>query len=369
MIYFDHSSATFLEEAILNTYVELEKRNFANTDSLHSLGFENKKLQELARIKIAELLNVLPEEIIFTSGASESNSLAIVGFYNQYQNRGNHILVACGEHSSTKNALASLGAEIEELQLNEEGNIDLTLLQSKLRSDTILVCLSAIQNEFGSIRNYNEIGKFLKTKNIALFVDAVQLVGKELFDFSNVDLVSLSAHKMHGLKGSGLLIKKKHIQLHSIIFGGQQEFGLRGGTSPVAMQVAFAKTLRLAIEHQKQYATHVKLLNETLRRELSKLDNIVINSPATATDYILNFSSLTLPSQVMLNAFNQNQIYLSAISTCVTKRVAKSSVACLTQDETRLKGVLRVSFSYRNTLEEVHQFIKILKEILTKYSV
>lgn len=370
MIYLDHSSSTFIEKEVLDTYIKVESDYFANADSLHTLGFNNKKLFELSRQKIADLLCVLPEEIIFTSGASESNSLAIVGYYKEYKERGKHILVACGEHSSTKGALNSLeDAEIEEIPLCGDGNIDLDDLKKRIRKDTILVCISGIQNEFGSIRDISAIGELCHRNEVALFVDAAQMVGKIGCDFSQCDLVSISAHKLHGLKGSGILIKKKSIRLSPIIFGGQQEYGLRGGSSNVAHGVAFAKALRLALEHQKKYASHIRLLNKTLREKLKSFDNVVINSDENASDYILSFSCLNLPSQVLLNAFNQNQIYLSAISTCVTKRKATSSVACITKDEKRIKGVLRVSFSYQNTLDEIEVFIQTLHKILKDYGV
>lgn len=370
MIYLDHSSSTFIEKEVLDTYIKVESQYYANADSLHTLGFNNKKLLELSREKIADLLHVLPEEIIFTSGASESNSLAIVGFYKEYKERGKHILVACGEHSSTKNALNSLeGAEIEEVPLDDMGNIDLNILKSKIRKDTILFCISGIQNEFGSIRDIKMIGNLCHENEVALFVDAAQMVGKVECDFSSCDLVSISAHKLHGLKGSGILIKKKQIRLSPIVFGGQQENGLRGGSSNVAMAVAFAKALRLALAHQKQYQNHIRQLNQTLREKLQDLDSVVINSNEKASDYILSFSCLNLPSQVLLNAFNQHQVYLSAISTCVTKRKSISSIACITKDEKRIKGVLRVSFSYQNTLSEVVEFVEILDKILKDYSV
>lgn len=370
MIYLDHSSSTFIEKEVLDTFVKVEEQYFANADSLHSLGFKNKQLFELSREKIANLLQVLPEEIIFTSGASESNSFAIIGFYKSYKQRGKHILVACGEHSSTKNALLSLeDAEVEEIPLNEDGNIDIKEFESRIRPDTILMCVSGVQNELGSIRDIDALGAVCQKKGVTLFVDAAQMIGKVEFDFSKCDLVSVSAHKLHGLKGSGILVKKKHIRLNPIIFGGQQEYGIRGGSSNVAMGVAFAKALRLALENQKKYKNHIQNMNYILREELLKIERVKINSNENASEYILNFSCLDLPSQVLLNALNHNEIYLSAISTCVTKRKATSSVSCITKEESRLNGVLRVSFSYKNTVDEVYRFIEILKRILKEYSV
>lgn len=368
MIYFDHSSATFIEEEVLESFIKVEKNYFANTESLHTLGLQNLQLQNKAREQIAKLCNVKTDEVIFTSGASEANTYAIRGFALRNQNKGKHILIACGEHSSSVNAAKSLqGFEVEEIPTDHFGQITSEVIQQRLRSDTILVSVSGVQNELGSIRNINAIGMFLKEKNVAFHVDAVQMVGKEPFDFSNVDLVTLSAHKIHGLKGIGALLKKQSIQLEPIIYGGQQENHLRGGTSSLGLQVSFAKALRFALEHQKQYANHVALLNETLRKQLAQIPEIVINSQNNTTNYILNFSVIILPSQVVLNALNNNNIYLSAISTCNSRKKGISSIRCITSDEKRLNGVLRVSFSYRNTVEEVLQFVKVLKAVIVEY--
>ncbi len=367
-VYFDHSSATFVEPEVIETFVKVEQQLFANPDALHQKGLDVLKLQTQAREKIASLLNVKSEEIIFTSGGCEANTLALKGYIEKHKHLKNHVLVACGEHSSVINCLKAIdNIIVEEIPLNHEGNIDVLMLKNKINDNTLLVSISAIQNEFGAIRDVTSLANFLKQNNIVFHVDAVQALGKQDIDYQNVDLISFSGHKIHGLKGIGILVKKQPIQLNPIIFGGQQEFGLRGGTSSVALQVAFTKALRIALENMRKYREHILNLNDYLRMQLSKMPEVEINSTNNATPYILNFSVTVLPSQVILNALNQKGIYVSAVSTCVTKRKAVSTISCYKNDKEVIEGVIRVSFSYRNTKNEIDYFIKELKNIIISY--
>ncbi|MEG0823846.1 MAG: aminotransferase class V-fold PLP-dependent enzyme, partial [Erysipelotrichaceae bacterium] len=234
MIYLDYASTTPLNEEVLETYTRLLKEYYANADSMHDLGMKVEMLQKQSRESISKLLKVKSEEIIFTSGASEANNLAIKGYAFKNKKRGKHIISTRVEHSSIFNALKQLkeefGYEITLLNTNSKGQVELEELKKYLREDTILVSIMGINNESGAIQPIKEIAEYVHNNSRAVVhMDAVQMLGKMEIDLSYIDMASFSAHKIYGLKGSGILYKKNIIELMPIINGGQQEYGLRGG--------------------------------------------------------------------------------------------------------------------------------------------
>ncbi|MDD6467976.1 MAG: cysteine desulfurase family protein [Erysipelotrichaceae bacterium] len=375
MIYVDYASTTPTSPEVLKTYHQLLDRYFANSESLHQLGMEVSQLMEKSRQQTASLLHVLPNEVIFTSGASEANSLAVKGTAFAYQHLGKHIITSKIEHSSVLNAMKQLeevfGFEVTYLPVDEEGKVSVEELKKHLRSDTILCSIMYVNNEVGSIQPISEIKKLVRQfPNCHLHVDCVQALGKLPIDFKDIDLATLSAHKIYGLKGSGVLIKKQHIQLIPLINGGQQEFGLRGGTENACTNILFAKTLRMALENQSERAIHVNKLNAYLRNGLKQIENVVINSPKDASDYILSFSCLNLPSEVHMNALNQQGIYVSAQSTCGSKSHSYSYVLeAMGIKNERLHGVIRLSFSHDHTFQQMDEILKAIKENVEKYGI
>lgn len=224
-----------------------------------------------------------------------------------------------------------------------------------------------VNNEVGSIFDIDEIKEYVKKKSHAIFhVDLTQAVGKIPFSLKDIDLASMSAHKIHGLKGSGILVKKKHIALSPIISGGEQEFGLRGGTSNACVNMVFAKTLRLALENMD--TTHVKSLKEYCLEKLGEIQGIHINQPTDAIDHIINFSYEKIPSEVMQNALNRKGFMVSARSTCESKELNTSYVLkAMGLSDAIASSCIRLSFSNENTKEEIDLFIQSLKEIIQQY--
>ena len=348
MIYFDNASTTSVRTEVRRVYGQMLETCYGNPDSLHAIGRQASTLMEKSRSNIASMLHVEPSEIIFTSAASESNTLAIVGYALANEHRGHHVLTSNVEHSSVRHAMEFLkrfGFEVEFLPINEEGIVTPECLKAHMRKDTILVSVMHVNNEMGAINPILELEKIV-----------------------HQDMATISAHKIHGLKGSAILMKKKKIQLVPIIQGGQQEQGLRGGTENAPANIVLAKTIRLALEEQSSAYAHVSKINQYLREELSKIDGAHIHSPENAIPYILNISFDQITSEVLLNALDQKGICVSAKSTCSSQNTNASEVLlAMHKSEFDATHGIRLSFSYENTLEEAKYFIETCKEIIENY--
>lgn len=372
MIYFDNSSTTSVSPEVRRVYTRLLEEVYGNPDSLHALGRKSNQLLEQSRANIAQLLHVLPSEIIFTGCASESNSLAIIGYALANEHRGHHILTSNVEHASVAHSMDFLkrfGFEIEEMPINEEGVITPEIVQKYMRKDTILVSVMHVNNEVGAINPIGDIEKVVHTNPTCAFhVDCVQSFSKIDVPFEILDMATISAHKIHGLKGSALLMKKKKIQVVPIVQGGQQEQGLRGGTENAPANIVLAKTIRLALEDQEVGYAHVKEINEYIRTHICEVDNVSINSPENGLPYILNLSLNSITSEVLLNALDQKGICVSAKSTCSSHSTNVSAVLlAMGKSEKNATHMIRLSFDKNNTLEEAKQFIVACKEIVKEY--
>ncbi len=370
--YFDYSSTTPVNDDVLNTYFKVLKKYFVNSDSIYPRGIEVNNLMEKSREKTASLLNVSAKEVIFTSSGSEANNLAIKGTALKRKEYGKHIISTNVEHSSVENSLKWLEEyfdfEVTYLPVNQSGIIEIEDLKKALRKDTILVTIMYVNNESGAIMPIDEIKKAVrKFPNCYLHCDCVQAIGKTDFDLTDIDLASISAHKIYGLKGSGVLIKKQHVQIAEIISGGKQEYHLRGGTSNAAANIVFFKTLRLALEAFKANRDKVKKYHEYFIKELKKIDKVVINSPEDGCYGVINFSCLTITSQVMMNALSLKGFEVSAASTCDSSLAVSRVISQMYKEENRLKGTIRVTISYLHTLEDIKGLVKAIKECVEVY--
>ena len=372
MIYLDYVSTTPINHEVNQMYQSLLNDYFANADSLYSLGLQTSGLMEKSRSLIAELLHVKASEIFFTSGASESNNTALKGCAFQYQNRGKHIITSAIEHSSVYNTCLQLrdvfGFEVDFISVDKSGFLNLEELESKIRNDTILVSIMQVNNEVGVINPIQKIYSIIQKKNpkIKFHVDMVQALGKIPVDLSFVDLASFSAHKIYGLKGSGILFKRESTTLVPLISGGQQESGLRAGTSNTATHTMFAKTLRLALEDQQNKWNYVQSLNQYVREFLSKEQDIVINTPIeNSSPYILNFSCVGYKPEVILHALEAKDCYVSTKSTCsYHKNDVSRTLAAMQLPLEVAQSAIRISFSHMTTKEEIDAFLYHLSTIL-----
>lgn len=371
-IYLDYASSSFTNSDVLNTYKDCLDKYYVNNEALYDEAIELNELLNTSRQQVASLLGVRSNEVIYTSSGSEANTLAIKGVALKHLNSKKHLITTNVEHSSVLNCFRSLesdfGFNVTWLKVNNEGVIDVNELKQAITPETILVSVIAVNNEIGAINPIDEISKIVKKSNALLHVDFVQALGKMDIDLTNIDLASFSAHKIGGLKGSGLLIRKQHIDLLPLINGGQQEFGIRGGTTNALVNIMFAKTLRIALEEKDEYISHCTELKSLLLDELSKIDSIRINSPKSGICSLVSFSCVKMTSEVMMNALNNAGFCVSAQSTCHSKSKEVSHVlrAIGLSDALALSNI-RVSFSLATSKDDILSFINSLKEIIKHY--
>lgn len=368
-IYFDSVSTTSLNEEVLKSYKQLLDTYYCNSDALYDDGVAVYNLQEKSRRLIGEMLGVEAEEVIFTSGASEANSLAIKGYCLNYPGRG-HLITSTYEHSSVYNAFKQLeevfGFEVTYLKPNKHGVIEPEQVRSALRDNTLLVSIMMVNNEIGAINDVTKIAEIVRHHSGTVFhSDLTQAIGKVPVDLRNIDLASFSAHKIHGLKGSGALIKKRHIRLLPLISGGQQEFGLRGGTSNAPANIVLAKTLRIALEQMERQHAHLEHLHNYFKEHIKAVNGVSINSDEKALPSLFNIST-PLTSEVLLNVLNSRGIMVSSKSTCGSRKNEENrALAALDVDD---NYVIRVSFDFSNTTAEIDCFIDCLKEAIKHYA-
>lgn len=370
MIYLDYSATTPVNEEVLNSYIEATKKMVGNPNSLHKLGIEAKSLIDAATRQIANILKVKPNEIIYTSGASESNNTAIKGICLKYQNRGKHIITTHLEHSSIiepLNYLKRQGFEVEYVNITESGMVDIEDLKKKIRDDTILVTIASINSEVGIVQPIKEIAALLKKyPKVYFHSDITQSLGKEKIDLTDVDLASFSAQKFYGMKGIGGLVKKENVVIEPLIHGGKSTTKDRSGTPATALIVSMAKALRLAYENLEEKQKYVKELNIFLRNELEK-NEITINSPEVAIPNILNISLENIKPETVLHALEEKEIYISTKTACATND-SSDAVYAITKDEEKAKHSLRISLSYLTTKKELEIFITELVRIRSELS-
>ena len=371
-VYFDYSSTTNVHPDVLKAYMDLLKTTYVNSESLYDEGTLVSRNLEKARNAISELLKVHPDEIIFTSGASEANSEAIKSVSFSVPEK-KHIITSQIEHSSVLNACKQMedvfNYRVTYLPVNEQGIVSVKDLKNALDNDTSVVSLMSVNNETGAINPIEEIEEIVKkTSSAYMHVDMTQAIGKVPCSFENIDLASMSAHKIEGLKGSGILVKKKHVPFVPLINGGEQEYGLRGGTNNACTNMVFAKTLRIALENEKKYHDYVQKLQTLLLDQLKGIDGVEINNPENNLCSIVNFSYENIPSEVMQNALNRMGFMISARSTCESKSNNPSYVLkAMGYSDRRASSCIRISLSYHNTEEDILDFIKALKEIISHY--
>ena len=366
-VYLDNVSTTSVDSEVLKTYQKLLEQYYCNSDALYDDGVAIYHMQEESRARIAGMLGVEKDEIIFTSGASEANSLAIKGLALKHPEK-RHLITSSYEHSSVRNAFAQLeenfGYEVTYIQ-PKNGIILPEDVEQAIRKDTLLVSIMCVNNEIGALNDIAAIAKTVKSHPFTYFhTDITQALGKVDLDLSRVDMASFSAHKIHGLKGSGALLKRKHIELLPIISGGQQEYGIRGGTSNSLVNIVLAKTLRIALERHESCKEQMAHFRNILEEGLPKIDGVSINRPERYIGSLLSVST-PIPSEVLLNALNKEGIMVSSKSTCGSRKNEPNyALRSIHADEDH---AIRVSYDYTNTEEELHYFLDTLKEIVDKY--
>jgi len=371
IIYLDNASTSKVNPEVLESYNQITLKYFANASSIHKLGQESNRLLEKSREQILKLFNLSHHEVIFTSGATEANNLAIKGYAFANRGRGNHIITSATEHPSVLNTVKQLenyGFEITILPVNKNGVVEVNSLKEAIKDNTILVSIMSVNNETGAINPIKEIAELLKSyPKIAFHVDMTQAIGKVDIPLENIDMFSFAGHKIHGLLGSGALIKEKKIILEAQNSGGGQENNLRSGTNTVALSASLAKALRLAINKQKENYQKVSNLRDYLINYLKDNPDLYsLNSFSLDNPYIVNFSTLNHKASVVVEALSNKGIMVSSLSACHSKNEDYSYVVYEMNHDMKLAhNTIRVSFSNENNVDDVNALIRALK-IITK---
>lgn len=360
MIYLDYSATTYASTEVLDSFNKALKY-IGNPNSLHKLGINAKNLIDASTKQIANLLNIKTGEVIYTSGASEANNLAIKGICLKYQNRGKHIITTSFEHSSIYgpiNYLIDNGFTVDFVKTLDNGLVDMDDLKKLICEDTVLVSIGCVNSEIGIRQPIEEIGNLLKNyPKIYFHTDVTQAIGKVNIDLKNVDLASFSAHKFFGIKGIGCLIKKENIVIEPLIHGGISTTKFRSGTPCTELIVSFAKALRLALENLDEKYKYVENLNKFLKDSLKRYEKVYINSNDNSIPHILNISLINVKPEVLLHTLEEYDIYISTQSACSVSTVSKA-VLSLTKSKDRAESSVRISLSYKTTKNELEEFLK-----------
>lgn len=367
-IYLDYAANTPVDKEVLDTFCNTTLKYFANTTSTHPLGkIVNEKIKESSD----NIMNLLKQhtnldsdmEIIYTSGASESNNLAIKGVAKSYKENGKHIISTFLEHSSVSSPLTYLkeeGYEIDLVNITSLGKIDIEHLKSLLRADTILVSICYVDSEVGNVEQIEEISKLLSNyKNCFLHVDATQAVGKVKLNFSGVDLISFAPHKFNGLNGFGALLKKEDIVLEPIINGGTSTTIYRSGTPVVGQICALEKALDITFNKFTKRYEYVKNLNEIIRNYFSKYKDVKINTLDTENPYILNISIDNIKAINFKEKLEKYGVCVSIKSACSIQTTPSRVVNSMFHDKKRAFGAFRISLSHLTSKDEIDSFLNI----------
>lgn len=361
MIYLDYSATTPVSDEVLDSFNKCSKEYIGNPNSMHKLGVKSKEIIDASTKQIIELLDLSDVDIIYTSGSSEANNLAIKGICNKYKNRGKHIITTPLEHSSIYgpiNYLIDQGFEVSFVKLDENGLVDINNLKEIIREDTILVSINAVNSEIGNLQPIEEIGELLSLyPKIYFHADLTQAIGKVKINTTNIDLFSFTAHKFFGIKGIGCLVKKEKIVIEPLIHGGKSTTIYRSGTPMTSLIVSLSKALRLALENLDNKYNQVLNLNKYLKEKLNNYDKVKINSNDYCIPHILNMSILGVKPETMLHALENDDIYISTQSACSASNSVSKAVMSVTNDIKRAESSIRISLSYLTTQEEIDKFL------------
>ena len=361
MLYLDYSANTPVDEEVLQCFCEAERRYPGNANAHHQAGAAAKAAINEATRSIARCLGAPPAGIIYTSGASEANNLAVKGLAALGGTAGRHILSTPLEHSSVSGSLEALqkkGYEVELLDILPDGTVDLADLKKRLRPDTVLVAVTAVDSELGVVQPIAEIAELLKAyPNCHFHVDATQAVGKIPVQFEGMDTMSLTAHKFYGLNGIGVLIKRLGLALPPLIHGGESTTPYRSGTPTVALACSLALALEKATAELPARVATVRSLNDRLRTELSRYPKVRINSPANAVPHILNLSVQGVKGSVFQRELDARGVCVSVKSACSSDGLPSRAVLAVSQDRRNALSSWRISLSHLTTEEEVTGFL------------
>lgn len=376
--YLDNSATTRCSDRACQLMVDLLTKDYGNPSSLHMKGIEAERFVETAKKKIAKTLRVSEKEIIFTSGGTESNNLAIIGAAMANRRAGNHIITTSIEHASVENPMEFLreqGFDITYLSVDENGIISLEELEEAVTEQTILVSMMQVNNEIGAIEPVAEAAELIKKKNpdTLIHVDAIQSYGK-MYIYPKklgIDMLSVSGHKIHGPKGSGFLWVKEKTKLKPLILGGGQQKGMRSGTENVPAIAGLGEAAEEIYENLDEKRAHLYGLKQRFIDGIEKLEGTHVNGKTgeDSAPHIVSVSFEGIRSEVLLHSLEDRGIYVSSGSACSSnnhagKQKGSKTLRNIHLKENLLDSTLRFSFSVHTTEEEIDYALEVLGELL-----
>lgn len=375
MIYFDNAATTRPSETVIEAYAKSLLSDFANPASVSRLGLYGEKIIENARKDIAKIIGANFSEIYFTSGGTESDNMAIFGAVRGYHRTKKHIITVNTEHPAVLmpyKFLEEKGFSVDYLSVDEKGKINLDELRDKIRDDTLMVSVMAINNETGTIQDIKEIGKIIKEKNkeTLFHTDAVQAFGKYRINVKEcfIDLLSASGHKFHAPKGTGFIYIKNKLNIKPIIFGGGHQDGMRSGTENPSAALALSLAANEAYSKLEEHNENVLKVKKTLAEGILKnIEDTYINGDdiENASPYVLNIGFKDLRSEVLLHALEERDIFVSSGSACDSRKKKQSGVLkSMGLSDEIIEGSIRFSFSRFSTVEEAEETVKVLCEVV-----
>ncbi|TQD26705.1 cysteine desulfurase NifS [Methanolobus vulcani] len=372
-IYMDHSATTPVDSLVVDAMLPFFSEIFGNASSLHSFGTEAAEALSLARKQVADAIGALPEEIIFTSGGTESDNLAIRGVV-PFNEGKKHIITSVIEHPAVLNTcsfLESLGHEVTYVPVDVDGIIDVKVLEESIRKNTAIISVMHANNEVGTIQPIEEISGIAKEHNIYFHTDAVQSVGKipVNVDDLGVDMLSISSHKIHGPKGVGALYVRNGTNISPIVFGGNHEKGMRSGTENVSGIVGFGKAMELAAERLSEDSVHMTRMRDSLiSRVFDTISDVRLNGhPSKRLPNNVNMSFKYAEGESMLMLLDMQGVAVSTGSACSSKSLKASHVlSALRIEDEFIHGSLRMSLGRENTMDDIDHMVDALQETITK---
>lgn len=368
MIYLDYSATTPVLKEILDSYNKVTIDYFGNPNSLHSLGVKSRELLNSATKQISNIFKIKEEELIYTSGSTEANNLALIGSALAHGKRGSHIVVSKLEHESIYgicNYLESIGFYIDYVKNTADGVIDLDDLKGLVNENTILVSICAVNSELGIRQPLKTIKQVINKENpnTIFHSDMTQAVGKIPINLSDVDMASMSGHKIYGPKGIGMLYKKIGINIKPILYGSNRD--IRPGTPALPLIVSFSKALRIANSDLDKKENTIKKHNDKICEFLSGYPKILINKTPYSIPNILNISLMNIKPETFIHALEKHDVYVSSNTACSSGKIS-SAVLGVYGDKKRALTTIRISLSYMTTNEEINEFINIFESVYNK---
>lgn len=368
MIYLDYSATTPVLPEVLDSYNKVTNEYFGNSNSLHSLGIKSHELLDSAIKQVSNLLNIDKDEFTFTSGATESNNIALIGTCLANKDRGNHIIVSKLEHPSIYeicNHLESIGFKVSYVNNTSEGVIDFEDLKRKMNEDTILVSICAVNSETGIRQPLRTIKQVINkyNKNIILHSDITQALGKVNINFNDFDLASCSGHKIYAPKGIGLFYKRKNIKCERLLYGNNSFY--HPGTPALPLIVSFAKALRISLHELDKKQEIVSKWNDKILKYFSRFENIKINHSKYSIPHIINISLMDIKPETFIHALERHEIFVSSNTACSSGKLS-TSVMALYNDKKRAETTIRISLSCLTKLEEITVFLNAFNGVYEK---